>query len=155
MIDFDQLAGTLNRMSDVIKQMKQHHQAYNEKVDFCRTISNEEIYEKMSSSFSSWSSSLSQHVKCMQNYVGKTVKYTSLEIESINQLMRLRNQTGYDYTKQWNELEAKKDKLFSAGYSPSWMVDFKQTKISENEFSTDRDMSKCLMLPEVSLLVID
>jgi hypothetical protein len=66
-------------------------------------------------------------------------------------LIKARNNIGTSYYKTYLDLDSKKDKLFAAGYQPSWDIDFKSIpKIDKNTIIKHKKLSKHLMLPTVS-----
>lgn len=55
-----------------------------------------------------------------------------------------------EFLKKWVGLEGRKDKLISQGYNPSWKLDLNKHHIDKDSVITNRDITKYLMLPEVS-----
>jgi hypothetical protein len=65
--------------------------------------------------------------------------------------LKVRNQTGTTYYKQWSDLEKQKDKLFGEGYSPMWDADFNTHGVEKADVVNNKDVCKLLMLPKVSI----
>lgn len=65
-------------------------------------------------------------------------------------MIKTRNQVGAEFFKKWVMLEGKKDKLHAMGYSPEWKLDLNKHKINREAVVSNKDLSRFLMLPNVS-----
>ena len=61
----------------------------------------------------------------------------------------MRNLVGAEYFRNYIDLEAKKDKLYSQGYQASWGFSLQKHKLKREDIMKNKDLAKSLMLPEV------
>lgn len=78
----------------------------------------------------------------------RTFKYSAREFSSFNEILKLRNTTGQEYFKFWVDLENKKDRLFLAGDTTKWEIDFKEAQVTPEDILKNKKAAKMLMLPQ-------
>ena len=85
----------------------------------------------------------------IQNHFLRNFSFTVKEIDEVLDIIKLRNDAGHEYFREWVELNQRKEKLFQAGDPSKWEVDFSDLKLSPDDISKNRKIAKSVMLPLV------
>ena len=82
-----------------------------------------------------------------QHLIG-TFDFSLKEYESIQELIKVRNDAGQEYYRSAQNLDAHKEKLLTLNDPSKWEINFQEAKMSPDELSKNKMIAKSLMLPK-------
>lgn len=89
----------------------------------------------------------------MKNHLISTFDYSHKEYESIQDLIKTRNDAGQEYYRSAQALDAYKDKLLTINDPNKWEINFQEIRIAPDELAKNKLIAKSLMLPHQNAIM--
>jgi len=85
-LDFGQIALTMNEIKKVLGEVHNSHVVFNKATSLASTQINQAIYGSLADSMNTWCSQMNSSSKIITQFLEKSFKYTSQELESLEKV---------------------------------------------------------------------
>lgn len=89
----------------------------------------------------------------VKQHLISTFDFSLKEYESIQELIKMRNDAGQEYYRSAQTLDAYKDKLLAINDPNKWEINFQEVRISPDELAKNKLIAKSLMLPQQNTIM--
>jgi hypothetical protein len=111
----------------------------------------EHVFSNLSSGVAKYGASYETQSKILHHTIHKAMSYSKKEISSLEDLIKLREESSELFYKTYFELDSRKDKLLKIGDTTKFGFDIDKCGVSREELLANKPAAKMLMLKEVSL----
>lgn len=91
MVDYENISKTMATLAEISSKLYDAHKEFNSKVEFGKTIINQNIYGGITHTFKSLGSYFTERIDTLRQSIFKQVKYTKHEIFGLNEVIFLVN----------------------------------------------------------------